>query len=272
MAHFDANYGVRTFTETLKDGITKVESVDSWHAIPPQYRATSAPLVFSHRSAGACQRVYTAANSTTPTALGADTGAIAFDGASCYGVMPEPLTSSWSTATDSGFTAVWVGRFRGPAVGDTLLTLSRTRGNVDHSLYWSASSLIIQSTSDAFGVNIVNNSAVSVPAASGWMMLALVRQEGATSIALHFYTSVSESFRSWRSGSRLSSIMGDNLAVGMDLRTGDKFFGGELAVLLLYNRPLGLGELRDLAALYAERFGWRVPLGMPPPPPALKPG
>ncbi|EFJ50831.1 hypothetical protein VOLCADRAFT_88155 [Volvox carteri f. nagariensis] len=166
------------------------------------------------------------------------------------------LLGAWSTAPDSAFTAVWIGRLNSTKTPQTYLTMSRIPGEYFWETYWVQSSLFVfGDLGELFGIQ----EDISSPPAGQWTMDVFSRRPGATS-AYHARYSSSGSLSLTSLTSKPCRLDRDNLVVGADYRDNNKYLVGNVAVLLIYNRSLSSSELLDLAQGYASRFGWPAPV------------
>lgn len=234
-------------------------AVATWEAAE-NADGSSLPLSFYPTTPGACSLVRDTASGQVL--------AVRFDGASCFARSSYVLPLTWNSSAASAFSMVWIGRYNSSSSSQVLLTLSRTPRDYDRQLVIGRESSWTYSSATGFGLD-ASSSTFGLAPVGVWTMEVLVRQAGATSAWYHRYDGSSGMLRSMPFTSNPCEVDADNLALGKDYRDDNKRFQGDMSVVLLYNRALDQSQVVQLAAHYADRFGWSLPAGSarPPPPP-----
>ncbi len=188
---------------------------------------------------------------------------IRFDGKSCYGIARNHNLNDWDGAASGAFTAVWIGRFSPQAArrGQTYMTLSRTQSDYDQEIYWTTDQAFLYSHAAGFAVDFT----VAPPPAGQWTMEVLARSSryDSATVSYYRYGQADSGLHAWQFKGSASALGPDNLVVGADFRDDNKYFEGDVAAVLMYNRALSEREVLALASFYSPRFGWA-----PPPSPA----
>ncbi|GIL87750.1 hypothetical protein Vretimale_13087 [Volvox reticuliferus] len=193
----------------------------------------------------------------TPKSSGEATAAsIRFDGQTCFASVEGNLPN-WDVSATSAFTAVWIGRYADDSAGEqTILTLSRTPQDYDRELYWTNQQAFVYSHYTGFGFD----ASLPAPITTGqWVMQVLSRSpnvdSGDVTMSYYWYGQ-SGVLSAWQFTADSCEVSSDSLAIGADLRDGNRFFKGDLAIVLLYNRTLVENEIQGLADFYRARFAW----------------
>ncbi|GIM14748.1 hypothetical protein Vretimale_17562, partial [Volvox reticuliferus] len=130
---------------------------------------------------GACGVMYSSSGQAAlPTS-------ITFDGNTCFASMKKNLPN-WDVSATSRFTAVWIGRFRGPASEpQMLLTLSRTPDDFNQEMTWSNQAAALFSSSTGYG--FLNSFPTMTTAPGQWAMRVLSRSLDAsgTGVTMSYY-------------------------------------------------------------------------------------
>ncbi|GLC68280.1 hypothetical protein PLESTF_000671300 [Pleodorina starrii] len=269
VAYFDAIVGVTYYSDSTYDN----NIVLLWKDVFVSERPGN--LLFFD---GQCRMSPPSSGSPSSPGVGSGGGggnvhaAIHFDGKSCVAVLDDQLpVGSWDASSTGAFTAVWIGRFNDSLIPleqeQAILSLSRTPYDFDRELYWTNNHFFMYSHETGFSVDDL----LPAPPANAWTMKVVSRgadegKAGGVSMSYHWYGKGEMGFHkdevsTYRFRAAPSELGPDKLAIGADYRDGNKFFGGDVAVVLLYNRQLSEGEVRDLAAFYSVRFGWPRPNG-----------
>ncbi|GIL63430.1 hypothetical protein Vafri_17482 [Volvox africanus] len=190
----------------------------------------------------------------------ASTGAIAFDGNTCFGYSSQDLPSSWNKSAEAAFTAVWIGSFTpNTSKAQMLMTLSRTKMDYYQQLYWESTSRFAYNQPEpGYGFTIESSNMPAAPT-DMWTLEAIVRPSGAASVSYHRYNKQRPYLQSWFFSGQPSTIFPDSFTIGADIRDNGKFLNGKVSVILVYNRALSTSELVQLSSFYANRFSWSKP-------------
>ncbi|GIL66679.1 hypothetical protein Vafri_20167 [Volvox africanus] len=189
----------------------------------------------------------------------ASTGAIAFDGNTCFGYSSQDLPSSWNNSAEAAFTAVWIGSFTlNTSKPQMLMTLSRTKNDYYKELYWESTLLFPYDPELGFGFNIQSSNMPAAPT-DMWTLEAIVRPSGAASVSYYRYNKQRPYLQSWIFSGQPSKIFPDSFTIGADILDNGKFLNGKVSVILIYNRALSRSELVQLSSFYANRFSWSKP-------------
>ncbi|GIL67457.1 hypothetical protein Vafri_20814 [Volvox africanus] len=189
----------------------------------------------------------------------ASTGAIAFDGNTCFGYSSQDLPSSWNNSAEAAFTAVWIGSFTlNTSKPQMLMTLSRTKNDYFKELYWESTLLFPYDPELGFGFNIQSSNMPAAPT-DMWTLEAIVRPSGAASVSYYRYNKQRPYLQSWIFSGQPSKIFPDSFTIGADILDNAKFLNGKVSVILIYNRALSRSELVQLSSFYANRFSWSKP-------------
>ncbi|EFJ39867.1 hypothetical protein VOLCADRAFT_100446 [Volvox carteri f. nagariensis] len=243
VAYFDAKVGVSAYTDAVYEDI-----VLQWKDVFLSERPDN--------------QLYFLGECHTAPATPSSSPAIRFDGWSCWARMADPLPN-WDSSETGAFTAVWIGRFTAHDYygfgysEQAYATLSRTENDFDRELSWTSQRIMVYSHANGMAADIYT----ATPPSEQWTMQVLSRSpdgNGGVTIS-YFWYGISGYLNKWSLHAGASSIDPDNFALGADSRDSDKFFSGDVAVVMLYNRTLSEGAVRGLIDFYSPRFGWPNP-------------
>ncbi|GIL50430.1 hypothetical protein Vafri_6536, partial [Volvox africanus] len=240
-AYFDAAIGVSDYLDAARDrGVVLL-----WKDVFVTDRPENL-LWFS----GECE-------STLMNSGQVSTASIRFDGRTCFASVEGNLPN-WDVSGTSAFTAAWIGRSAGDSAGEqAILSLSRTPQDYDRELYWTNQRAFVYSHYTGFSFD------ATLPApmitTGQWVMQVLSRrpnvESGDVTMSYYWYGQ-SGGLSTWQFTANACEVSSDSLAIGADFRDGNRFFEGDLAIVLLYNRTLVEDEIQGLADFYRARFAW----------------
>ncbi|GIL66438.1 hypothetical protein Vafri_19949, partial [Volvox africanus] len=245
-AYFDAAVGVSDYLDavTIRKNVRK-NVVMTWKDV---FVANRPGNLFQFR--GNCELTPPNSGETSATS-------IRFDGQTCFASVDKTLPN-WDNSATSTFTAVWIGRVADDDAGGAhaLLTLSRTPKYFDKELYWTDRSAKVYSGQTGYSFQKY------IPALpkGQWRMHVLSRgpsiiKGGGVTMSWYSYDQ-SGVLDVHQFEAKACKISSDNLAIGADIRDRNKFFKGDLAAVLIYNRTLPQNEIQGLADFYRTRFAW----------------